>query len=80
MVPKQEIHASQDCRGIGCPMNLVYTKVALAKRDSGQVLEVILDDGSPIANVPGSVVREGHKILAKDQLQDGTWSLLIEKA
>ncbi len=61
-------------------MNMVHTKVALAKLVSGQVLEVILDDGAPINNVPGSVEREGHTILKKNSLGDGSWSLLIEKA
>ena len=72
--------ALKNCRGVGCPMNLVYTKVELAKLTSGQVLEIILDDGAPINNVPGSVLREGHKIIGKQQHKDGTWSLFIEKA
>ena len=72
--------AIKNCRGVGCPMNLVYAKVALAKLMSGQVLEVILDDGAPINNVPGSVLREGHKIIGKQQLEDGAWLLFIEKA
>jgi len=60
-------------------MNLVYAKVELAKLEPGQVLEIILDDGPPINNVPGSAEKEGHKILSKKQLDDGTWSVLIEK-
>lgn len=69
----------KNCRGVGCPMNMVYAKVELAKLKSGQRLEIILDDGPPINNVPDSVIREGHKILNKQQLEDGTWSVLIEK-
>ncbi len=71
--------AVKNCRGVGCPMNLVYTKVELAKLTPGQVLEIILDDGPPINNVPGSVLREGHKIIGKQQLEDGAWSLFVEK-
>lgn len=71
--------AQRDCRGVGCPMNLVYAKVELAKLESGQILEVILDDGPPINNVPGSLEREKHTILEKKQLEDGTWSILVEK-
>ncbi len=71
--------AFKSCRGVGCPMNLVYTKVELAKLKPGQILELILDDGPPINNVPGSVRREGHKILEQKQLEDGTWLVLIEK-
>ena len=80
MDPRNKINGIRNCRGVGCPMNLVYTKVELAKLQSGQILEIILDDGPPINNVPGSLERECHKILEKTQLEDGAWSILIEKA
>jgi sulfite reductase (ferredoxin) len=70
----------QDLKGVGCPMNLVKTKVAFAKMESGQVLGLILDNGPPINNVPRSVIREGHEIISQEQLADGTWSVLIRKA
>ena len=70
----------QDLRGVGCPMNLVKTKVAFSKMQSGQILGLILDNGPPINNVPRSVVREGHEVLAQEQLGDGAWSVLIRKA
>jgi len=70
----------QDLRGVGCPMNLVKTKVAFAKMSSGQVLGLILDNGPPINNVPRSVIREGHKVLSQEQLEDGAWFVLIRKA
>jgi sulfite reductase (ferredoxin) len=75
-----KIDAVKNCRGVGCPMNLVYAKVELAKLQSGQVLEIILDDGPPVNNVPGSAEKEGHTIREKTKLDDGTWSVLIEKA
>lgn len=73
------IDAVKNCRGVGCPMNLVYTKVELAKLESGQVLEIILDDGPPINNVPASAQKEGHTILEQNRLDDGAWSVLIKK-
>ncbi|MDT8336072.1 MAG: sulfurtransferase TusA family protein, partial [Desulfurivibrionaceae bacterium] len=63
--------AVKDCRGIGCPMNLVHTKVELAKLGSGQVLEIFLDDGAPVNNVPGSAEKEGHRVIEKRRLEDG---------
>ncbi len=72
--------AKKDCRGVSCPMNMVYTKVGLSKLTAGDILEVLLDDGPPINNVPGSVQREGHEILSKHQLEDGSWQLMIRKA
>ena len=61
-------------------MNFVKTKIAMDPMESGQLIEVLLDDGDPINNVPGSVKLEGHEILSQDQRDDGHWSLLIKKA
>ena len=69
----------RNCQGVSCPMNMVYAKVELSKLQPGQVLKLILDDGPPIKNVPDSISREGHKILDRKQLEDGTWQVLIEK-
>ncbi len=79
MTTELTVNAFKNCQGVGCPMNLVYAKVELAKLQPGQILELILDDGPPINNVPGSVIKEGHKILDKQQLDDGTWQVRIEK-
>jgi len=73
------IHHSIDLHGVGCPMNLVKVKVALAGLAPGQNLEAILDDGPPIRNVPKSVEKEGHTILDRRQLADGAWRLVIRK-
>ena len=80
MTTQLKVDAVKNCRGVGCPMNLVYAKVELAKLQSGQVLEIILDDGAPVNNVPGSAEKEGHTIREKTKLDVGTWSVLIEKA
>ena len=69
----------KDLRGVACPMNFVKTKLALESLISGQRLNVLLDDGAPIQNVPRSVAGEGHKII--EQLRQGShWSVIIEKA
>ena len=47
--------------------------------DSGQVLEVLLDDGEPIRSVPRSVKEEGHKIIKVENIE-GAYRLLIKKA
>lgn len=54
---------SLDLRGVLCPINFVKTKLKLETMDEGQVLEVVLDDGEPIQNVPKSIKEEGHKII-----------------
>jgi sulfite reductase (ferredoxin) len=75
-----KIQAEKNCRGVSCPMNLVYTKVQLAKMHGGEILSLVIDDGPPINNVPDSLSREGHTILEKKQLSDGAWQVLIKKA
>ncbi len=80
MVAEIKADVSLDLHGVGCPMNLVKTKVAFSKMDSGQILHLILDNGPPINNVPPSAAREGHEVLAREQLADGAWSVFIRKA
>lgn len=67
-----------DLAGVACPMNLVKTKVALESINSGEILEVILDEGDAILNVPRSLKEEGHKIL-KVIPQDRMFRVIIEK-
>ena len=68
----------KDFRGVACPMNFVKTKMALATMQSGQLLEILLDDGQPIQNVPGSVRQEGHEVLSTEKT-DNYWKVLIKK-
>lgn len=49
--------------GVVCPMNFVRTKLALEELHQGEVLEVLLDAGEPMRNVPRSVQEEGHEIV-----------------
>ena len=69
----------KDFRGIACPMNFVKTKIELSSMKSGDLLEILLDDGNPIKNVPGSVRNEGHRILDQTRNEEW-WSVLIQKA
>jgi len=55
--------ASIDLRGVMCPINFVKTKLKLEAMNPGEILEVILDSGDPIQNVPKSIKEEGHKIV-----------------
>jgi len=68
----------KDFRGVACPMNFVKTKIELSSLQSGELLEVWLDDGQPIQNVPGSVRNEGHEVVSVNQVED-YWKVLIKK-
>lgn len=75
IVPDDQI----DLRGVLCPINFVKTKLKLEMMDSGQVLEVMLDDGEPIRSVPRSIKEEGHKIIKVENVENA-YRLLIKKA
>ena len=70
-----------DLRGVMCPLNYVKTKLKLEMMDAGQRLEVWLDAGDPIKNVPMSLRNDGHKILAEEPLEVAAahYKLLVEK-
>ena len=67
-----------DLRGVACPMNFVRTKIGLSQLKSEEVMEVWLDDGEPMENVPGSVRDEGHTILEQKKVGN-YWSVVIKK-
>lgn len=54
--------AQMDLRGTPCPINFVKTKLRLEQMAPGQLLEVWLDPGEPIEQVPDSLTMEGYSI------------------
>ncbi len=63
-------HAHLDLRGTPCPINFVRTKLRLEKMSSGQLLEVLLDAGEPIEQVPDSLTMEGYQVEQIKQRDD----------
>jgi sulfite reductase (ferredoxin) len=53
-----------DLRGTPCPMNFVLAKLELEKIPVGESLEVYLDEGDPIKNVPASFKDQGQDVAA----------------
>jgi TusA-related sulfurtransferase len=74
-----KVDATVDITTVVCPVTFVKTKVALEEMDDGQVLEVRLNDGEPIQNVPRSLKDEGHKVVSVRQNEDGTYLLQVVK-
>jgi sulfite reductase (ferredoxin) len=70
-----------DLRGVACPMNYVKTKLKLEMMDAGEQLEVWLDAGEPIKNVPLSLKNDGHKLLLQEPLEaaESHYRILVEK-
>jgi TusA-related sulfurtransferase len=58
----QDPDAQLDLRGTPCPINFVRTKLRLEQMLPGMLLEVWLDPGEPIEQVPDSLVMEGYQL------------------
>lgn len=54
--------AQLDLRGTPCPINFVRAKLRLEQMPPGALLEVWLDPGEPIEQVPDSLAMEGYKL------------------
>jgi TusA-related sulfurtransferase len=67
-----------DLRGTPCPLNWVKTKLRLERMQPGTVLEVVVDDGAPVRNLPREVAAEGHRVLQVTPTAEGV-RVLIER-
>jgi len=72
--PNKKINLS----GVCCPINFVKTKLILETMNPGEILEVLLDNGEPMINVPRSVKNEGHKVIYAEKIENQTL-IQIEK-
>ena len=61
--------AQLDLRGTPCPINFVRTKLKLEQLPPGALLEVWLDPGEPMEQVPDSLAMEGYGI---EHIEDRT--------
>lgn len=67
-----------DLRAVICPINFVKTKLKLEEMKQGEILEIVIDEGEPMANVPRSIKEEGHKIIKVEKI-DHHFRLWIER-
>ncbi|MFA5180486.1 MAG: sulfurtransferase TusA family protein [Syntrophales bacterium] len=75
---EHDIKIQLDLHGVACPMNFVKTKLALEELEPGEHLEVILDEGDAMLNVPRSLKEEGHRIVKVEPLGE-TFRVVVEK-
>lgn len=73
------IDAFVDITDVICPITFVKVKVALAEIDDGQLLEIRMNDGEPLQNVPRSLKDEGHLVTAVERRADGTFTVVVRK-
>jgi sulfite reductase (ferredoxin) len=67
-----------DLRGVMCPINYVKTKLKLEMMEQGEVLEVWLDAGEPIKNVPQSLRNDGQNVLSEVPVES-YYKVTVEK-
>lgn len=68
-----------DTTDLICPITFVKSKMKLEDLDAGQILEVKMNEGEPISNLPRSFRDEGHKVVQVDDNDDGTYNVFVEK-
>ncbi|HME55659.1 MAG TPA: sulfurtransferase TusA family protein [Candidatus Lokiarchaeia archaeon] len=68
-----------DLKGKVCPMNFVYTKIALEEMEVGQILEILLDYEPSFTNVPRSVKLQKLGTVIHEQMDGDIKTLWIEK-
>ncbi len=68
-----------DITDVVCPITFVKTKVALEELEKGQVLQIKLNEGEPIQNVPRSLKNEKHKVISLNNNNDGTYIIDVIK-
>lgn len=71
--------ASVDITDVVCPVTYVKATVALEDLESGEILQIRLNSGEPIQNVPRSLKEDGHRILEVFANRDGTYTLVVQK-
>jgi tRNA 2-thiouridine synthesizing protein A len=74
--------AHLDVRDQACPLTWVRTHVALRRIAPGQVLEVLLREGEPLANLPRSAQEDGHRVVRLEPAPaegEGIWRAWLER-
>jgi sulfite reductase (ferredoxin) len=78
--PQQENQAilNLNLKGVKCPMNYVQAKLCLEGTQIGQLVEICLDEGEPIQNVPVSLKNDGQEIVKIEKV-DNYYKVLVKK-
>ncbi len=59
-----------DLKGVACPLNFVKAKLELEKLEINDILEVLLDQGEPVRNVPESFAEQGQEVIEIKNIGD----------
>lgn len=67
-----------DVNGYVCPHPQIYTKKALEKLQSGEVLELLFDNPSSGESISAMIEKDGNKLIDQKQ-EEGQYQWHIEK-
>ncbi|RMG91362.1 MAG: sulfurtransferase TusA family protein [Zetaproteobacteria bacterium] len=62
-----------------CPMTFVKVKLTLSRMEKGEELEVILNEGEPLQNVPRSCEEQGYTVISVEPCGEGRHRVWIRK-
>lgn len=63
MTPPKTAHYSLDITAEVCPLTLVKAKLRIEAMSPGEVLEIRLNPGEALENVPRALAEHGHRVL-----------------
>lgn len=67
-----------DLRGVKCPLNWAKAKVRLELMESGEIIELVIDDWRGARDIPRAAEAEGY-VVVECAATDGLWRLYIER-
>lgn len=73
-----KISDTLDITDVVCPVTFAKTLLKLEDMQVGDVLEVFLNEGEPLQNVPKSITNEGHKVILIEKTGD-RYRMLVER-
>jgi tRNA 2-thiouridine synthesizing protein A len=68
-----------DLRGYVCPYPQLATLKELRNSPPGTIIEVITDNPPSCENVPSVAKREGHEVMAVEEVERGVWRIVIRR-
>lgn len=68
-----------DLRGYVCPYPQLATLKELRNSPPGTIIEVITDNPPSCENVPSVARREGHEVVAVEEVRKGVWRIVIRR-
>ena len=77
-LPRLRVDQSLDARGVDSPTGYRHATEQLAKMSDNDILELYLDEGEALSNIPFALRAEGHEILVSEPAQTGV-RLLVRK-